>query len=348
MTTFCNALIPSRGGLWAAGATALALIGLHAPVQAQDLQERKIKFAYAVAKDNPIGLAVERYAQLASTKSGGKIKVTGYGNATLGNEIQSMSSAQGGILEMTVVSTAGAAGNVKELAVFDLPFLFRSEKEADAVLDGEVGQMLLKKFSEKSLIGLCYLDYGFRQVTNSKHPIRRLEDFRDLKLRTLQNRVYIDVFKALGATPLPLPFPETYSALETKAIDGQESSYLVTRSSSFHDIQSYLTETRHVYLPAVVLVSKKFWDRLSPAEHEVLASSCKETQAYHRDISRAMEKGVVQDLVKSGMKFNTLDPAELARMQQATASVVDKYKPELGLELVNKTLATIDKVRKNP
>lgn len=315
---------------------------------AQDIQERKIKFSYAVAKDNPIGLAVDKYAQIVSAKSGGKIKVTGYPNATLGNEIQSMSSAQGGILEMTVVSTAGAAGNVKELAIFDLPFLFRSEKEADAVVDGDVGQGLLKKFSDKNLIGLCYMDYGFRQVTNNKHPIKRLEDFRDLKLRTLQNRVYIDVFKALGATPLPLPYPETYTALETKAIDGQESSYLVTKSSSYQDIQSYLTETRHFYLPAVVLVSKKFWDRLGKGERDVLESSCKEAQAFHREVSRKMEADVVKDLVKAGMKFNTIEPAEQARMVQATSSVIEKYKPELGADLVNATLATIEKARKAP
>lgn len=324
----------------------LTLGGLHA--HAQDIQDRKIKFSYPVAKDNPVGLAVDKFAQIVSDKSGGKIKVTGYPNATLGNEIQSMSSAQGGILEMAIVSTAGAAGNVKELAVFDLPFIFRSEKEADAVVDGEVGQSLLKKFAEKNLIGLCYMDWGFRQVTNNKHPIKRLEDFRDLKLRTLQNRVYIDTFKALGATPLPLPYPETYTALETKAIDGQESSYLVTKSSSYQDIQTYLTETRHFYLPAVVMVSKKFWDRLSTTERGVLESSCKEAQTYHREVSRKMEADVVKDLIKAGMKFNAVESAEYARMVQATAPVIEKYKPELGADLVNKTLATIEKTRKAP
>lgn len=314
-------------------------------VVAADIQDRKIKFSYPVAKDNPVGLAVDKYALLVSEKSGGKMKLTGYPNAQLGNEIQAMSSAQGGILEMTVVSTAGAASNVKELAIFDLPFLFKSEKEADAVVDGEVGEMLLKKFSEKNLIGLCYMDYGFRQVTNSKHPITRLEDFQDLKIRTLQNRVYIDVFRALGATPLPLPYPETYTALETKAIDGQESAYLVTKTSSYQDIQSYLTETRHFYLPAVVMVSKKFWDRLSTDERDILQTSCKEAQAFHRDVSRKMEAAVVQDLIKDGMKFNKIDPAELARMEKAVAPVIEKYKPELGEELVGKTFAIIEKAR---
>ncbi len=324
-------------------ASVLTMAGMQS--NAQDIQDRRIKFSYAVAKDNPVGLAVEKYAQIVSDKSGGKMKITGYPNATLGNEIQSMSSAQGGIIEMTIVSTAGAAGNVKELAIFDLPFIFRSEKEADAVVDGEVGQSLLKKFAEKNLVGLCYLDYGFRQVTNNKRPIQKLEDFRDLKLRTLQNRVYIDVFKALGANPLPLPYPETYGALESKAIDGQESSYLVTKSSSYQDIQKYLTETRHFYLPAVVMVSKKYWDKLSKAEREVLESSCKEAQTYHRQVSRKMEADVVQELIKAGMQFNKIDPAEHERMVKATASVIEKYKPELGADLVNKTLDTIQKAR---
>ncbi len=344
-----TARTPARRARRVALALATGLLALGSlGAQAQDAKERRIKFSYPVAKDNPVGLAIDRFAQLASDKSGGRIKVTGYSNATLGNEIQSMSSAQGGIIEMAIVSTAGAAGNVKELAIFDLPFLFRSVKEADAVVDGEVGQSLLKKFADKNLVGLCYMDWGFRQVTNNKHPIRRLEDFRELKLRTLQNRVYIDIFKALGATPLPLPFPETYGALETKAIDGQESSYLVTKSSSYQDIQAYLTETRHVYLPAVVLVSKRFWDRLDAGERGVLESSCKEAQAYHREISRKMEGEVVKDLVKAGMKFNAIEPAEYARMVQATAPVIEKYKPELGADLVNKTLATIAQARKAP
>ena len=192
-------------------AVCLAAVGmLAAGVQtahAADAQERKIKFAYPVTQDNPVGLAIDKFSQIVGQKSGGKIAVTGYSNAQLGNEIQSMSSAQGGIIEMTVVSTAGAAGNVKELALFDLPFIFQRPEEVDAVLDSEVGKQLLDKFTAKNLIGLCYLDYGFRQVTNSKHSINNLDDFRNLKIRTLQNRVYIDIFKALGATPLPLPYP---------------------------------------------------------------------------------------------------------------------------------------------
>lgn len=330
-------------------AVTLAGLALTNPAFAQnaDIKERKIKFAYPVTPDNPVGMAVDKYAQIVSDKTGGKLKVSGYGNAQLGNEIQSMSSAQGGIVEMTVVSTAGAAGNVKELALFDLPFIFQHPQEVDAVLDSDIGQQLLDKFAPKNLIGLCYLDYGFRQVTNSKRPITKIEDFRDLKIRTLQNRVYIEIFKALGATPLPLPYPETYTALETRAIDGQESSYLVTQSSSYQDIQKYLSETRHVYLPAVVMASKKFWDRLSTAEQTVLRDSCKEAQVYHRKISRERELEVVKQLTQAGMQFNKIEPGEFARMVKATEPVIAQFKPELGVELVDRTMAIIGEARKN-
>lgn len=310
-----------------------------------DVKERTAKFSYPVSQSNPVGMATNKFIEIVKEKTGGKFKITGYADAQLGNELQAMSSAQGGIIELTVVSTAGAANNVKELGIFDLPFLFQTVQEADAVIDGPVGQGLLKKFDSKNLVGLCYWDYGFRQVTNSKHPIKKLEDFDGLKLRALQNRIYLDTFKALGANPLPLPYPETYTALESKAIDGQESAYLVTKSSGYQEIQKYLTETKHVYLPAVVMASKRFWDRLNPEEQTVLRDACAESQAYHRKVSREMEKDVVKELIASGMQFNTIEPAERARMIEATAPVTAKYKAELGNGLVDETLAAIQQVR---
>ncbi|AZW21119.1 TRAP transporter substrate-binding protein [Bordetella bronchiseptica] len=330
-----------------AAGLAIALgAGMAMQAAAADIQERRVKFSYPVSKTNPVGLATDKFIELVGQKTGGKIKVTGYADAQLGNEIQAMSSAQGGIIELTVVSTAGAANNVKELGIFDLPFLFHSVEEADAVIDGPVGKELLGKFAAKNLVGLCYWDYGFRQVSNSKHPINKVEDFDGLKLRVLQNRIYIDTFKALGANPLPLPYPETYTALETKAIDGQESAYLVTKSSGYQEIQKYMTETNHVFLPAVVMASKRFWDRLSKDEQAIIQQSCDESVAYFRTTSRDLERKVVGELTAAGMTMNQIAPAEKARMAQATAAVTDKYKAELGADLVDRTLATINQARK--
>ncbi|MDO5680493.1 MAG: TRAP transporter substrate-binding protein [Pelistega sp.] len=329
--------------IFACVATGLFLA--HGAAQAE-IQERNLKLSYPVSQSDPIGMAANKLIEIVDQKTQGKFKIKGYSDAQLGNEIQSISSAQGGVIEMTVVSTAGAGGNVKEFGIFDLPFLFNSVEEADALVDGPVGKELLQKLEGKNLVGLCYWDYGFRQVTNSKHPIKKLEDFQGLKIRTLQNRIYIDTFKALGANPLPLPYPETFTALESKAIDGQESAYVVTKSSGFHEAQKYVTETNHVFLPAVVMVSKRFWDRLADDEKQVFNDSCIEAQAYHRQISRDMSKEVEKELVAAGLELDKFDETEKARLVQATNNVTEKYKEELGKELVEKAFAELENIRK--
>jgi len=329
----------------AIGLMATVIISLSTQANAINIQERRAKLSHAVSKTNPVGMAAEKFIERVSQNSHGKIQITHYADAQLGNELQAMSSAQGGIIELTIVSTAGAANNIQALGIFDLPFMFNSLQEVYAVLDGPIGKELLNKLQEKNLVGLCYWDYGFRQITNNKHAITRLEDFQDLKLRVLQNRIYIDTFKALEANPLPLPYPETYTALETKAVDGQESSFLVTKSSGYHEIQKFATQTNHMVLIGVVMASKRFWDRLSADEQTILQQACDDTVIYHRKISNEMEEQVVNELVDAGMTFHKLDPAEKTRIVNATAAVTEKYKAELGADLVERTLAAIRAVR---
>ena len=146
---------------------------------------------------------------------------------------------------MMVGSTAPLAGMVKEFGVFDLPFLFNSEKEADAVLDGPLGQDLLKKLEAKGLVGLVYWENGFRNMTNSKRPIARAEDLQGIKLRVMQNQIALGVFNTLGANAVPMPFSELFTALETRTVDGQENPITTIQSSKFYEVQPYLTITRH-------------------------------------------------------------------------------------------------------
>jgi len=335
----------TRFKIVASGLAAAVMLGPTVQANAADVQARSAKFSYPVSRTNPVGMAIDHFIEIVDQKSGGKIKITAYPDAQLGSELQSMSSAQGGIIELTVVSSAGAANNVKELGIFDLPFLFQTAEEGYAVLDGSVGKELLGKLTDKNLVGLCYWDWGFRQVTNNKHAITKLEDFEGLKLRVLQNRIYIDTFKALGANPLPLPYPETYTALETGAIDGQESSFLVTKSSGYQEIQKFATQTGHVWLPSIAMASKRFWDRLSSDEKTILQEACDASVAYHRKISNEMEAQVITDLAGAGLVVNQIAPAERARIIQATAAVTEKYKAELGADLVERTLAIIEATR---
>jgi len=202
-----------------------------ASAQTGDIKERNIKLSYVTSKDSPYGLGVTKLAEIVAARSGGKMKLRGYSDGQLGAEVQSISAAQGGVLEMALVSTAAVAGNVKEFALFDFPFLFGDEREAYAVLDGAVGTQLLGKLPDRGLVGLCYWEVGFRHVTNSRRPVNRLEDFKGLKIRTIQNPVFVDVFNTLGANATPMAFTEVYTALESKALDGQETPYNIIYTS---------------------------------------------------------------------------------------------------------------------
>lgn len=313
---------------------------------AADVKERAIKLSYVTSKDSPYGLGVAKFTDLVAQKSAGKIKVRGYSDGQLGAEVQSISSAQGGVLEMSLVSTAAAAGNVKEFALFDFPFLFSDEKEVYAVLDGPVGTQLLNKLTDRGVVGLCYWEVGFRHVTNSKHPVVKLEDFQGLKIRTIQNPVFVDVFNTLGANASPMAFTEVYTALESKALDGQETPYNIVYTSRFHEVQKYLSATKHIYGPGVVLVGKKFWDQLSGDERKILRDACAEARDFERKASRDLDVKVLAEMKAKGLIVNEISPEERARMRDKVKPVIEKYTAVVGPDLVKQTYAEIERVRK--
>ena len=225
---------------------------------AADVKPRLIRFGLWPERRKRPGPRRARFlAQELEKVSGGKLKMKTFGSANLGSDEQMQGALAGGAQEMMVGSTAPLAGMVKEFGVFDLPFLFNSEKEADAVLDGQLGQDLLKKLEARGLVGLVYWENGFRNMTNSKRPINRAEDMQGIKLRVMQNQIALGVFNTLGANAVPMPFSELFTALETRTVDGQENPITTIQSSKFYEVQPYLTISRHVYTPWVVLASKK-------------------------------------------------------------------------------------------
>ena len=199
---------------------------------AADVKPRLIRFGYGLNDESVQGRAARFLAQELEKISGGKLKMKTFGSANLGSDEQMQGALAGGAQEMMVGSTAPLAGMVKEFGVFDLPFLFNSEKEADAVLDGQLGQDLLKKLEAKGLVGLVYWENGFRNMTNSKRPIVRAEDMQGIKLRVMQNQIALGVFNTLGANAVPMPFSELFTALETRTVDGQENPITPSRAAS--------------------------------------------------------------------------------------------------------------------
>jgi len=321
--------------------TALLACGL---AQAADIETRTIKFPSASNKGHPQVIGVEKFAELVSQKSGGKLTVKPFPGGSLGPDLQTVSAMQGGTMEMTVMNASLLAGNAKEMAVFDFPFMFNNTREADAVADGPVGQKLLDKLQERGLVGLAYWDLGFRQVHTAKKPIEKADDFNGLKMRVIPTPLYVDFMKALGASPVPMPFTETYTALEQGAIDGMTNPLLNILDGKFNEVSKHLTITNHMYTPQAVIVSKKFWDKLSPVEQKILRDSAQETAVIQRKIAREEAAKVLVELKKRGMVVHELPPEEIAKLRERAKPVIEKYTKELG-PVVQEMFAAVDKVR---
>jgi tripartite ATP-independent transporter DctP family solute receptor len=328
---------------WLAVICAL-VIGAPASAPAQ-VKERTLKFPIVNNIDHPQGIGAKKFAESVEQKSGGKIKVRIHASGTLGGEQQVASAMQGGTIEVSMMAPAQLVGNFKEFLVLDFPFAFANEREADAVLDGPVGKKLMDLMPAKGLVGLAYMEQGYRSISNSRRPITKLEDIRGLKVRTIQNPLYIDVLNTLGANAVPMAFTELYTALETKAVDGQENPYSTVEASKFYEVQKFFSNTNHIYNPQMLLVGKRFWDSLSADEKRIFEEAAVETRDFQRKVAREMSTRSKEFLVKSGMLINDIAPDEIARMRDAVKPVVDKYTPQVGEALVKEFQAELEKAR---
>lgn len=285
------------------------------------LAQVNAKFAVTLPEKSHQGQGVAKFVELVNAKSKGQIKIKPFYNGALGNDVQVTSALQGGTIEFTVPQTTTLTGMVKDYEILDFPFLFNDEKQAEQVLDGPVGQKLLEQLPAKGLVGLAYWENGFFHATNSKHPIQKLEDFHGLKFRAVQAKISQETVKALGANPVPLAVPELYTALETRTVDGQGTPTAVIAALKLNEVQKYLSLTGHAYGAFVPLVSKKFWDKLSPADQKILQDAALETRSFQRQVAREQAKAAQTAMAAKGLQVNDVAPAERARMRDAVKPV---------------------------
>ena len=311
-----------RIGLLCAAASICTLLGTPASAQ---VQERTIRWGHLNNTDHPVSFGVQKFAEVLAAKSGGKLKIREFAASQLGNEMQQQSAVRGGTQEILSASTTSLASVVKDLGLFDFPFIVSTFDQAEALAQGAFGKAMLETLPEKELIGLGYWGLGFRNATNSSRPIAKVEDFSGLKLRVIPNPVYLETFKALKANPVPMAFGELYTALENKTVDGQENPYSVILSNKFFEVQKYVSATNHTFTLNIILVSKAFWDKLSPAEQKIMREAAAESRGYQRLVSRAAAQKAVGDLQAKGMQFNEVAPAEQARMREIARPVTEKF-----------------------
>ena len=309
-------------------------------------QDKTIKFATQNPKGHPIVLGMEKFKEIVESKSGGKIKVNLFPGGALGSDQANVAALQGGTLEMVSMNSGILANQVKEFAIYDFPFMFGSEAEADYVVDGPFGKKMHAMLGEKGLVGVAYYELGFRQITNSKRAVTKVEDLDGLKLRVIPNPINVDWVKALGANPTPLPFPEVYGALEQKAIDGQENPLTVINANKFWEVQKHLAITNHQYNPQSVIFSKKVWDGLNAAEKKLLDDAADEAAKYQREQSRALMNTALENIKKNGMSVTEFSPAEVAKFREKMKPVIAKHAAAVGEATVNELMAELAKLRK--
>ncbi len=311
----------------------------------QDIKPRLIRFGYGLNEQSNQGRAAKVFADAVEKASGGKMKVRAIGAAALGPDVQMQQALIGGAQEMMVGSTATLVGITKEMALWDTPFLFSNAKEADQLLDGPVGDKIRDKLQEKGLVGLVYWENGFRNLTNSKRPVNRVEDLEGIKLRVMQNNVFLTSFNTLGANAVPMAFSELFGALETKTVDGQENPYNTILSSKFYEVQKYMTVTNHVYSPWIVLVSKKWWDQLSKDEQKILSDAARLSRDFERKDTREEASKAVADLKAKGMQVNELPASEADRMRNKLTRVYASIGASVGMDLWIETQNQLMKIR---
>lgn len=310
-----------------------------------EIRDQTVKFASANNKGHPQVTGMEKFAELVKEKSGGKIEVKLFPGGTLGGDVQTVSALQGGVIEMTVLNAGILASNVKEFGAVDLPFLFDSGEEADKVMDGPFGTSLMERLPATGLVGVAYWELGFRNLTNNRHPVTKLEDIKGLKIRTIQSPIPVELFNALGANAVPLPYTELYTALETGTVDGQENPSANIINAKFYEVQKYMTLTRHQYNPQIVLVSKKFWDGLNDEEKTILQQAAVEARDFQRKVSREQDAAALEEIRKTGMEVSELSPEETQKLRDAVKPMIEKFSADIGQETVEALFKEIGTAR---
>lgn len=286
------------------------------------------KLGHAVNESHPYHLGAEKFKEIVEKETNGKIEIKLFPNNQLGTgERDMIEGIQLGTVDIVVTSTGPLSGFEKKFMLFDFPFLFRDKEHAYKVLDGEIGQYVLGLLEKQGIKGLAWYENGFRHLTNSKREVLTPQDAKGLKLRTMENKVHMAIWRALGADPTPMAWGEVFTALQQGTIDGQENPIPIIYTQKVYEVQKYVSLTGHVYSPAIILMSKSKFDQLPDDYKEIILRAAKESGDLERRLITEMENEQVEKLKEVGMVVSYPDKALFL---EATKSVYDEFKGELG------------------
>lgn len=314
---------------WILAAVIVVGWGCGKPSEEKPKETTVLKLASLTPASHTYNQGAARFAELVRERSGGRIQITVYPEGQLGKgERELLEALQQGTLDIYVGSTAPISGFSPSMGVLDFPFLFRDHAHADKILDGPLGRQLMDELEKVNMKGLAFWENGFRNLTNSKRAVRLPADVRGLKVRTQENKIHIAAWKAVGVNPVPMAWGEVYTALQQKTIDGQENPIAVIYSVKLNEVQKYLSLTRHVYSPAILIFSLKKWQTFSEADRKMLTAAALEVARFQRRLGRENEARQIAELAEKGMIVTK--QIDRAAWQKAMAPDLREYAAEFG------------------
>ena len=316
--------------VFAAAALSLGLVG-YASAQ------NTMKISISVAQNSHQGVAIDTFAKEIEKRTAGRYKIQTFYSGSLGGERESIEAVQLGTQELAFSSTGPVPNFVPEARILDIPFLFRDKAHARNVLDGAIGQDMLTKFESKGFKALAWGENGVRHMTNSKRSVTSPDDLKGLKMRTMENPVHVAAYKGFGIVPTPMAFPEVFTALQQGTVDGQENPLSVIMAAKFDQVQKHLTLTGHVYSPAIFLMSKGVFDKLSATDKTAFLESAKEgAKAGRARVDEDDSKGVAE-LKSKGM--TVVENVDKAKFVATLAPVNAEFEKQFGKDVLDKIRA---------
>lgn len=299
----------------------------------------KMKIASVGSDQHPSTPALQEFKKYIEEKSNGQIQVTLHINASLGGDRQATEAMQLGTLEAGIIGSSILATFEPKFNIFEFPFLFKDDTTAKKLIDGELGESLNKELLKQDLRIIGYGVNGFRHVTNNRGPIRKPDDIKGLKIRTMENPIHIATFKAFGANPTPMNFGELYTALSQKTVDAQENPINLIYTSKFYEVQKFLSMTGHLYAVAPLVVSEIFFSKLPKDLQKIVLDAGGFYKNTQRSLTVREEQKMIDELKKSGMAINELTADEKALFQKLAQPIYKQFEARVGKDLLDKTIA---------
>jgi tripartite ATP-independent transporter DctP family solute receptor len=302
----------------------------------------RIKLGGVGSETQPSGIGMREFAEFMKEGSNGEIDVQVYFNATLGGDRQVCEGMQIGTVESGVVASSVLAAFVPEMTIIDFPYAFKTEAAARKALDGELGDELSRLLLEKGFRLIAWGTNGYRHITNNKGPVRSPDDIKGFRIRTMENPLYIDYFRELGANPTPMSFSELFTALQQRTVDAQENPITIIYPSRLYEVQKYVSMTGHVYAVAPMLVGENFFKKLPKEYQDLLIEGGKKYAVRQRQVTEDADAGFIEDMRSKGIEINDLTMDEINVFAERAKPVYEKYVDIVGRNILDLALKSND------